>query len=95
VGVRVRVRKRKRESAEFGIARIPVSAAVEFGCLVLIWYLGCVCQSENDAVWGGFSTFALEPALSSPTFPKLQGGLHMNTSSQTQRNEQPSDIPDT
>jgi hypothetical protein len=50
---------------------------------VLIWCLGCVCQSENDAVWGGFSTFALKPALSSPTFPKLQGGLHMNTSIQS------------
>lgn len=37
---------------------------------------------------------ALEPALPSPTFPKLQGGLHMSSSSQSLRNQYHADIPD-
>jgi hypothetical protein len=38
--------------------------------------------------------FALVPALPSPTFPKLQGGLHINPDSQSQRNEDNHNIPD-
>lgn len=36
---------------------------------------------------------ALEPALPSPTFPKLQGGLHMNPKSQSLRIQYYRDIP--
>jgi hypothetical protein len=37
--------------------------------------------------------FALEPALPSPTFPKLQGGLDMNPNSQSLRIQYSRDIP--
>jgi hypothetical protein len=36
---------------------------------------------------------ALEPALPSPTFPKLQGGLRMNRNSQSLRTQYTRDIP--
>jgi hypothetical protein len=46
-------------------------------CLVVVDILGCVCQSENDDVWGGTGKIlggggtALEPA-DLPDFPKLK-----------------------
>jgi hypothetical protein len=45
--------------------------------LVVVDILGCVCQSENDDVWGGTGKIlggggsALEPA-DLPDFPKLK-----------------------